>query len=530
MTANTPAPTRGNAVALIAICLSALMFGLEISSVPLTLPIIGRVLHGRFAQLQWIMNAYTLASVTVLVASGVLADRYGRRRVLIIAVTGFGLASLLCGLAPDVPALIAGRFLQGVTGGAMIISGLAILSHQFPAGPQRARAFGIWGVGFGAGLGFGPAVGGALITLASWRWVFLVHAPIAVASVLLAHRGVPESRDTEAKRLDVAGIATLSLAAFALVFYIVQGPTLGFHSVSELGILAGFAASAAAFVVIETHVQAPMFPFSLFRIRPFSGALLGAAGMNFSFWPLMIYLPVYLEHGLGYGAGTAARVLLAFTLPTFVLPPLSERLALKHGAPRMISTGLGVIGTGFLLLYLGSQAGHASWLTLLPGALLASVGLGLTNTPVTNTTTGSVPSARAGTASGIDLSARLISLAVNIALIGLLLTIGIRQSLRQHLPTLSDGTVSALGSHVADGDPPTSLLTTTHRIPDLSTAERLDASAITHGFGFATLYGCLAAWLLAVATVLVFGRRPRRRRDEPARPVHDLAEPLYCAD
>jgi EmrB/QacA subfamily drug resistance transporter len=496
-----------NGIALAALCLSALMFGLEISSVPVILPIVGDELRGDFADLQWIMNAYTIACTTVLVATGVLADRFGRKRLLAFAVAAFGVTSLLCGLADDVAVLIAGRFLQGLSGGAMIICQIAILSYQFREGRQRARAFGVWGIVFGAGLGFGPAIGGGLVTLSSWRWVFLVHVLVALVTLVLLALGVRESRDPAPGRLDVLGIGTLSVAVFGLVFYLTQGAGLGFTSTVALAVLGLSAACFVAFVVVERTIAYPMFQFSLFRIRPFSGALLGSMGMNFSFWPLMIYLPIYLQRGLGYDVEAAAAVLLAYTIPTLVLPPLAERLALRYQPSAIIPLGLYVIGGGFLLMYLGSGVDHASWLTIVPGALLAGIGLGLTNTPVTNTTTGSVPSSRSGMASGIDLSARLISLAVNIALMGLLLTMGIASYLRDRLAgQLADPLRQSLAERVANGDDPATL---TRAIPQLSTldaVESLIGSALAQGFGAITLYGAVAVSLLATASVVTFGR------------------------
>ncbi|WP_211261328.1 MFS transporter [Pseudonocardia acaciae] len=230
-------PGGRDAIALGAICLSSLMFGLEISSVPVVLPTVGEVLHGGFADLQWVMNAYTIACTTVLVATGVLADRFGRRRLLAAAVAAFGVTSLLCGLASDVTVLVAGRFLQGVSGGAMLICQVAILAHQFRERRRRARAFGTWGIVFGVGLGFGPAIGGALLALSSWRWVFLVHVVVAAVTLALIALGVRESRDPEAGRLDLLGIGTLGLGVFGLVFYITQGSGLGFTSAVELAVL-----------------------------------------------------------------------------------------------------------------------------------------------------------------------------------------------------------------------------------------------------------------------------------------------------
>ena len=222
--------TRKNSLALAAVCLASLMFGLEISSVPVILPTLERVLHGDFRDMQWIMNAYTLACTTVLMAAGTLADRYGRKRILLISITAFGATSLACGLAHDTVTLIAARFLQGISGGAMLICQIAVLSHQFRNSAERSRAFSIWGIVFGIGLGFGPIIGGLIVAVSNWQWVFLVHVLIAILTMILVVGGVRESRDPQAERLDIAGIVTLSLSVFGLTYIITQGPDLGFTS------------------------------------------------------------------------------------------------------------------------------------------------------------------------------------------------------------------------------------------------------------------------------------------------------------
>ncbi|WP_279579965.1 MFS transporter [Fodinicola feengrottensis] len=512
-------------MALTAICLAGLMFGLEISSVPVILPTLGSVLHGGFADLQWIMNSYTIACVTVLVATGVLADRYGRKRVFAITVAAFGVTSLLCGFAPNIAVLILGRSLQGLSGGAMLICHVAILSHQFREGRQRSRAFGTWGLVFGFGLGFGPVVGGGLVAVLNWRWVFLVPVFVAAVTLVLLALGVRESRDPEARRLDIRGIGTLSLAVLGLTFYITQGADLGFVSPVELAVLGLSVAFFVAFVIVETTGKQAMFQFSLFRIRAFSGALLGCVGMNFSFWPLIIYLPIYLQHGLGYDVGTAAVVLLAFTLPTLVLPPIAERLALKYRPSVIIPLGLYVIGGGFLLLNLGSGIDHPSWLTILPGLLLSGIGLGLTSTPVTNTTTASVPSNRSGMASGIDMSARLVTLAVNISVMGLLLSVGILDSLRERLAGKLPGQqVRALATHVANGDDPVALHHTFPQLTLLDPTGGLVPSALARGFGMVTLYGGMGVWVLATASLITFGLF--RRSVSTSRVVESASGPV----
>ncbi|MEW6639141.1 MAG: MFS transporter [Pseudomonadota bacterium] len=488
--------TTGNTLALTAICLAALMFGLEISSVPTILPTLEQVLHGSFRDMQWIMNAYTIACTTVLMPTGTLADRFGRKRLFVVTVAAFGVTSLLCGLAPNTPVLIAGRFLQGLSGGAMLICQIAILSHQFREPAARSRAFGVWGIVFGLGLGFGPAIGGAIVALSGWPWVFLVHVAIAAVTLLLIIVSVAESRDPNAGRVDLPGIVTLTLAVFGLTFYITQGPDLGFASAAGLAIAAAAAVSLIAFVLIERSSRHPMFDASVFRIRSFSGALFGSMGMNFSFWPFMIYLPIYFQSGLGYDAVTTGLSLLAYTLPTLVFPPLGERLALRYRPGVVIPAGLFTIGAGFLLMRFGSAAAQAGWLTMLPGALLAGIGLGITNTPVTNTTTGSVSPDRAGMASGLDISARLISLAINIAVMGFLLERGILATLRDALPAgattapLRDLAGRIAAGHVTD-------------LPENAAADVVHA-ALINGFGAVLLYGWLSVWVLAAASYLTF--------------------------
>ena len=521
-------PVRKNMLALAAVCLSSLMFGLEISSVPVILPTLERVLHGDFKGMQWIMNAYTLAVTTVLMATGTLADRFGRRRIFVAGIALFGITSLICGLAQTVPMLIVGRALQGASGGAMLICQVAVLSHQFSEGPERARAFSAWGVILGIGLGFGPIIGGAIVALASWQWVFWVHALLAAITLALVFGGVQESRDPHAHTLDVAGIVTLSLAVFGLVYFITQGSELGFTSARAGSIIVATALAFVAFLWAERRSARPMFDFAVFRIRKFSGALMGSMGMNFSFWPFMIYLPIYFQIGLGYNSVSAGLALLAYTLPTLLFPPLGERLALRWGSGIAIPAGLFTIGLGFMLMRYGSNAAHPGVLAMLPGCLLAGAGLGLTNTPVTNTTTAAVPAERAGMASGIDMSARMITLAINIALMGTILVGGILFNLKTKLPATPDtAPLVQLAEKIAAGD----VEAVRAGIPALA---RIDPSgsavhaALIGGFGWVMLYGGAGVWVLAVLSFVISGSASRRLGNKEASPAQQPARCESC--
>lgn len=486
--------THRNNLVLGAVCIAALMFGLEISSIPVILPTLETVLGATFKDMQWIMNAYTIACTTVLMATGTLADRFGRKQVFALATIGFAGTSLMCGLAPSAFLLIIMRFLQGIAGGAMFTCTIAVLSHQFQTVSARARAFAIWGVTTGIGLGFGPIIGGLIIALSTWQWVFLVHVPLAALALVSTFAGMTESRDPQAKQLDLLGIATLSTAVFGLAYYITQGADLGFASPTALAIIAGTLASFITFIVAELFAAHPMFDFSVFKARNFTGAIIGCVGMNFSYWPFMIYLPIYFTTGLGYDSEVTGLLLLAYTMPFLVMTPIAQYLLLHYHARRVIPLGLFTIGLGFILMRLGIGMEDPSWLTLLPGALIAGIGIGLTSTPVTDTTTGSVSADRSGMASGIDTSARLIALAINIAVMGFVLMEGVLANLKSVLPNLDAAQLRLLVERIAAGNA-------------VSAAELSDAvihQALTNGFRWVMLYGGIGVWIMASISFLIF--------------------------
>ena len=504
-----------NTVALAGVCLASLLFGLEISSVPVILPKLESVLAADFRDLQWIMNAYTIACTTVLMATGTLADRFGRKRVMVITTISFGLASLLCGLAPSAPLLIIARFLQGLAGGAMFTCSVAVLSHQFQDGSERGRAFVAWSVVSGIGLGFGPAIGGLIVALSNWQWVFLIHVPLAILALVFIGAGVTESRDGNAQKLDRAGILTLSFAVFGFSYLITQGADLG--SGARIGVTVAAALAFVGFLIAEKTSPYPMFDFSVFRIRQFSGAIMGGIGMNFSYWPFIIYLPIYFSGVLGYDSTTTGLLLLAYTLPFMLMPAIAERIRARYQARVAIPLGLLTLGIGFIAMRIGSGLEGANWLTMLPGTLIAGIGIGLTNSPTTNTTTGSVSADRAGMASGIDISARLITLAINIAVLGLLLTQGIVSYLRGAFGgALDPNELRALAERIAAGN----LGDLSQTSPELAILDPSGAvvhAALVNGFGWVMLYCGIGVLALAVISFIIFGAKTVAPKEEKGR-------------
>ena len=496
-----------NTIVLIAICLATLMFSLEISSVPVILPTLEKVLNANLKDMQWIMNIYTIGCTTVLMAAGTLADRYGRKRILIITLLLFAISSLICGISQNISVLIISRFFQGVSGGAMLISQIATLSHHFKEGTERSKAFSIWGIILGIGLGFGPIIGGSIISMLSWKWVFLIHVPIAILAAILVYGYVDESKDTDAKKIDIWGMITLSISVFGLTYFITQGPDLGFTSLTALLIIVFAVISFILFLWAEKTNPYPMFDFSVFRIRNFSGAIFGSIGMNFSFWPFIIYLPIYFQSCLGYDVVSVGLSLLAYTLPTLIIPPFAEYLSIRYRSGIVIPLGLFIIGLGFIFMKLGSSTEHPSWFTMLPGSLMAGIGLGLTNTPVTNTTTGSVSNNRAGMASGIDMSARLITLSINIALMGFILVEGIFSYLNTAFPnSVNKITLRSMAEKVAAGNF-SSFNQDFPAIYKLDSSGILIHNALSHGFESVLLYGGIGVWIFSFMSFITFNFR-----------------------
>ncbi|SDF76165.1 MFS transporter [Chitinophaga filiformis] len=520
------AQTKGqltNKRALIAICLAALMFGLEITSVPVILPTLEKALGSNFSQLQWIMNAYTIACTMVLMGTGTLADRFGRKRVFIANVIGFGITSIVCGIAGSTELLIASRFFQGMTGGAMFICTIALLSYQYPEGPQRSKAFAAWGIIAGIGLGFGPIIGSIISETINWRWVFLIHGALALSTILLIIPSIQESKDPNAGKLDVTGMLLLSAAVFALTYYITQGPENGFTSTSSLLVLLAAVVLIILFVLAEVGQPYPMIDFKVFRVRQFTGAIMGCIGMNFSFWPLMVFLPLYFQVALHCDTLTTGMCLLAYTLPTLLFPPIGERLMLRYGAGWVIPGGLLLIGTGFFVMYAGSSIAGTGWLALLPGCILAGSGLGIVNTPVTNTATGAVPGDRAGMASGIDVSCRLITLAINIALMGFLLVQGTFSYLSDALPLAGTDQLFALSKQLVAGSVKVEQALNIETLTEMHQQD-LFGKALQQGFGRVFLYGGTGVSVLALISFLIFNPQKRRKQFADALSIQQVAE------
>src|SRR4051794_1066140 len=307
--------------ALVIVCVGIFMLLLDITVVNVALPDIQKELHASFTDLQWVVDAYALMLATTMLNAGTLGDLLGRKRVFIIGVGLFTVASALCGAATSPLFLNLARGAQGIGGAIMFAVSLAILSQEFQ-GRERGTAFGIWGATVGAAVAIGPLVGGVLTTWLGWRWIFFVNLPIGAACVAGAVRELHESRDEEHGGFDVLGFATLSGGLFALVLGLLRGNDWGWSSGRVLALFAAAAVLLLAFVLVEWRQREPMLDLSLFRVPTFTGAQIAAFTMSAAMFSQFLYLTLYMQNVLGYSPIGAGIRFLPLSMLSFVTAPL----------------------------------------------------------------------------------------------------------------------------------------------------------------------------------------------------------------
>jgi EmrB/QacA subfamily drug resistance transporter len=398
-----------------AVCVATFMLLLDITIVNVALPDIQRDLGASFQDLQWVVDAYALTLAAFMLTAGSLADLFGRRRLFVIGLTLFVLASLLCGLSTSPTALNLSRALQGVGGAAMFATSLALLASAF-TGRERGTALGIWGATTGASVAVGPLVGGVLVEHVSWQSIFFVNLPIGIAAIAVTLRTVRETKDPNAARVDWAGLVTFSGALFALVFALVRGNTEGWGSAIIVALFVAAAVLLIAFVVVERHQARPMFDLTLLRKPSFVGAALVAFCLSASLFAMFLYLTLYLQNVLGFAPLDAGLRFLPITLVSFVCAAISGNLTERVPVRFLLGAGLGLVGLGMLLMT-GLDA-DSKWTALLPGFIIAGAGVGLTNPAIASTAVGVVDPRRAGMASGINSTFRQVGIATGIATLG----------------------------------------------------------------------------------------------------------------
>jgi EmrB/QacA subfamily drug resistance transporter len=401
---------------LVAVCVATFMLLLDVTVVNVALPYIERDLHSSFADLQWVIDAYALTLAAFLLTAGSVADGAGRRRVFVIGMVVFTSASVLCGLATTPLMLTLARALQGVGGAFMFATSLALLASAYQ-GRDRGSALGVWGATTGAAVAVGPLVGGVLVQSFGWEWIFFVNVPIGIGAIALTLARVEETRDPSHGGVDWPGTLTFSGALFALVFGLIRGNAENW-SAPIVACLAAAVVLLVAFVVVERRSARPMLDLDLFRKPSFDGASIAAFVLSASMFAMFLYLTLYIQNVLGYSALESGLRFMPVTLLSFLVAPVSGKLAERLGVRWFLSGGLALIGLGLVLMH-GVAPGD-DWTALLAGFLVAGGGIGLVNPALATAAIGVVEPRRAGMASGINSTFRQVGIATGIAAWGAL--------------------------------------------------------------------------------------------------------------
>lgn len=405
---------RGRCVIAATVLGSSVAF-LDANVVGIALPSIGKAFGASMEALQWVANAYTLTLASLLLLGGALGDRYGRRRVYVIGIVWFGVASVLCSVAWTAETLIAARAIQGVGGALLMPGSLAILEASFRE-EDRSRAIGAWSGLTAVAGAIGPFVGGYLIKALSWRLIFLINVPLVALVVYLALRHVPESRDTSATgRVDLAGAALATLGLAGLTYGLTAASADGIGSPRVVAILGTGVVLLVAFVLVERKLRAPMLPLRIFRSMQFSAANFVTFLVYAALSGSIFLVPMALQEVDGYSPLESGAALLPITLVMVVFSARSGALASRIGPRFQMSVGPLVLAAGMALLV--RIAADGSYLTqVLPAVLVLSAGLALTVAPLTTTVLAAVPHEHAGVASAINndvaRTAGLIAVAV----------------------------------------------------------------------------------------------------------------------
>jgi EmrB/QacA subfamily drug resistance transporter len=386
---------------LVSAVLGSSMAFMDGTVVNVALPAIQRSLDATGADAQWIIEAYALFLAALLLVGGALGDRFGRKRVFLVGVVVFTAMSAACAAAQDTGQLIAARALQGIGAALLVPGSLALLGANFPEA-SRGRAIGTWSAFSGITAAIGPVVGGFLVDHFSWRWAFLLNAPLGALLLLACAAKVPESKgDASEAPVDLFGAATATLGLAGIVFALIEAPQRGWASWPVWGAALAGVAGLASFVAIEARLRAPMLPLHLFRNRNFSGANVLTLLLYAALGGCLYFMPLDLIQVQGYGATFAGAALLPFVVIMFALSRWAGALVDSVGAKIPLVVGPAIAAVGFALFTLPGIGG-GYWTTFFPAICVLSLGMAITISPLTTTVMNAVGQELSGTASGVN--------------------------------------------------------------------------------------------------------------------------------
>jgi EmrB/QacA subfamily drug resistance transporter len=397
-------------------CMSLFIVGIDVTIVNVALPSIQKELHASISSLQWTIDAYTLVLACLLMLSGSIADRFGRRRIFQLGLTIFSLGSLLCSVAPSVGWLIAFRALQAIGGSMLNPVALSIIANTFTDPKERAKALGVWGGVVGLSLALGPVLGGFLVTGVGWRSVFWINIPIGAAAIVLTQMFVPESKAPHARRLDPPAQALILVSLATLVYAIIEAPQRGWASASTLALFGVSFVAAIAFIVVERRRDEPLIDIRFFHSVPFSGATAIALCAFAALGGFLFLNTLYLQDVRHFSPLHAGLITAPMAVMTLVFAPLSGRMVASRGPRLPLILAGPIMAAGALMLTRLSL--HTSDFALLGAYLVFGIGFGLVNAPISNTAVSGMPRERAGVAGAVASTGRQIGASLGVAITG----------------------------------------------------------------------------------------------------------------
>ncbi|PXW28702.1 MFS transporter [Paraburkholderia caballeronis] len=497
------------------------LISLDTNIVAVSLPSIARSFHAGFADVEWVVSAYMVSFASCLLPMGGLADRYGRKKMLLSGLLVFALASLGCGLAPNVGFLNLSRAAKGVGASLLLTAALAVIANAFPGPRERARAWAVWGMTMGIATTVAPLVGGVITQWVGWRWIFLLNLPVCAVLMVCAWHSVTDSRNPHAGPVDFAGSLCFGLGLACGIWALIGAQDAGWRSPVTSLRFAACALLIAGFVAIEKRRANAVVDLSLFSQARFVAAVLGMFGYAACAQVMMTFLPLYLQNAFEWTPVHAGVGMLPFALSMIVGPYLGVRIG-RHStaSTSTLPIGLALVGAGNLLTAAVAQWNAYGWVAL--GMIVTGLGAGVLNGDTQKAIMACVPAHRTGMAAGISTTTRFTAIAMSVGVLGAVLASRTQSAIDAAMPC--GAADSAAGSACVDAGFMSDLLAgdVGHALARLAPdARRALASIAPAGFatGFAAALGVAGALAFGVALLvwLLAGRRQVDERRDVAR-------------